>query len=343
MVMSTIIQDNYLLTLPVALPFPGAVRVHPGQAVEVGDVIAEAIMPKKYQVFDVLNQFRIREAQLEGCIKRLAGEEVQRGDVIAKKPGLFSRFFRAPEDGKVVAVRDGRVTLAMGEKTIQAISPIAGTIGELLPGMGAVVVASGLRYRGNWGNGKVAIGYLHHLDEISESRLETTENTIVFFDGTITLKELLAIQKAGADGAVVTALDPSGVSSYQDLDLPLVSLLGFGWAQLDPFSRSIIENLESKQVYLVARGTADDQKPELFQPASDAQAAALFEEAEEPLIGQTVRLLGQLYFGSVGKVVQAPEKRQQLPSGMQSQVVAVEREDGSVIRVPVENIEKLTN
>ena len=343
MVMNAIIQENHLLTLPVELPFPGAVRVYRGQAVEVGDVIAEAILPEKIQIFDVLNHFRIREAQLEGCIKRLAGEEVQRGDVIAKKPGLFSRYFRAPEDGKVVAVRDGRVTLAMGEKTIQAISPVAGTIGELIPGMGAVVVASGLKYSGSWGNGKVTVGYLQHLSELNEQQLAAAGNSIMFFDGTITLKELLAIQKAGAVGAVVTALDPNDLGSYENLDLPLLSLLGFGWAQLDPFSRSVIDSLDNKQVYLVARRAADDQKPELFLPANDSQTAGLFEETEEVLVGQTVRLLGQLYFGRVGKVVQASNKRQRLPSGMQSQVVAVECEDGSVIRVPIENIEKMTN
>ena len=116
MVKSAIINNDHLLSFAVELPVPGKETVHLGQRVEVGDVIAESILPARFQVFDVLNQFRLKESELEACMKRLAGEDVQRGDVIAKKAGLISRFFRAPDDGKVVAVRDGRVTLAMGEK-----------------------------------------------------------------------------------------------------------------------------------------------------------------------------------------------------------------------------------
>ncbi len=146
MVKSAIINSDYLLSFPVELPVPGKETVHLGQRVEAGDVIAESILPARFQVFDVLNQFRLKESELEACIKRLAGEDVQRGDVIAKKAGLISRFFRAPDDGKVVAVRDGRVTLAMGEKTIQARTPIAGTVGES-PGAGSVIVARGFSMR----------------------------------------------------------------------------------------------------------------------------------------------------------------------------------------------------
>ena len=144
-----IIQTDHLLTFRVELPVPGKVNVHLGQSVEPGDRIAETVLPAKIQVFDVINHFRIKASDLERCLKRLAGEDVQRGDVIAKKSGLISRFFRAPDDGKVVAVRDGRVTLAMGEKTIDAITPTAGVIGEIIPGLGAAVVARGLSLQGS--------------------------------------------------------------------------------------------------------------------------------------------------------------------------------------------------
>ena len=145
-----IVEHGHLLNLAVRLPVPGNVLVHVGQAVNYDDLIAEAVLPAKFQVFDVVNQFRIKERDLEGCIKRLAGESVQKGDVIARKPGLISRIFRAPEAGKVVAVRDGRVTLAMGEKTIQSYSPISGTVADLIPGFGAQVVARGTSLQAAW-------------------------------------------------------------------------------------------------------------------------------------------------------------------------------------------------
>jgi hypothetical protein len=38
---------------------PGTVLVRTGQEVKVGDVLAEAVIPQEFQVFDVINHLRI--------------------------------------------------------------------------------------------------------------------------------------------------------------------------------------------------------------------------------------------------------------------------------------------
>ena len=53
---------------------------------------------------------------------------------------MITRIFRASQDGKIVSLREGRVTLAMGEQKLQVRAPIAGTVVELIPGFGAVIV-----------------------------------------------------------------------------------------------------------------------------------------------------------------------------------------------------------
>jgi hypothetical protein len=345
MVKNAIIQTDHLLSFPVELPVPGKVNVHLGQLVEQGDIIAEAVLPAKFQVFDVINQFRIKESGLDSCLKRLAGEDVQRGDVIAKKSGLISRFFRAPEDGKVVAIRDGRVTLAMGEKVIQAQTPIGGTVGELIPGLGAVIVVRGFSLRGSWGNGKTAIGQLVMLDEVKESDLAKVKDAIVYLNSVARFAELKTLCDNGAAGILVAALDPASKIEIEQLNMPVMSLLGFGEAALDQLSRSAIEELQNSQVTLLAR-RADpyrDVKPELFQPSESVKTAELFAEPEPTLIGQTARLLGQPYFGSVGKIVELPEKTERTASGMKSKVAVIKREDETIIRVPLENLEILTS
>lgn len=345
MVKSAIIQTDHLLSFPVELPVPGMVNVHLGQSVEPGEVIAEAVLPAKFQVFDVLNQFRLKETDLEACIKRLAGEDVQRGDVIAKKAGLISRFFRAPDDGKVVAVRDGRVILAMGEKTIQARSPIGGTVGEIIPGLGAVIVSRGFSLRGAWGNGKTAIGKLLMLKVDKESNPAEAKDAIVFLDGMAALADIKALQNDGAAGILVSSLDPSLKSALEQFELPVMSLLGFGEAALDQLSRTALEELQNSQVTLVARKSDPyrDVKPELFQPRETAKTAELFAEPKPALIGRTARLLGQPYFGSVGKIIELPQEAERMASGIQSQIAIIEWEDETVIRVPLENLEILSS
>ena len=109
-----IIRSGQPVFRQVRLPQPGTVLVRTGQNVEVGDVVAEAVIPEKFQVFDVVNHLRIQPGRLEQSLKRLNGEEVRKGDVIAQKTGMITRIFRASQDGRIVSLREGRVTLAMG-------------------------------------------------------------------------------------------------------------------------------------------------------------------------------------------------------------------------------------
>lgn len=340
MTSSAIVQTDAMLTFPVKLPVPGTVKVHLGQNVEPGTVIAEAVLPARFQVFDVFNQFRLKESNLESCIKRLAGEDVKRGDVIAKKPGLISRIFRAPEDGKVVSVRDGRVTLAMGEKTIQTLTPVGGVVSELIPGLGAVIVDRGFSLRGNWGNDKTAVGNLVIPAEGVE-----VKDAIVFLDQNAGLEDIKAVKEKGAVGIIVTSLDPFSKTGLEQFELPVMSLLGFGEARLDTVSQSAIEELQGSQVTLVARKAEPYRglRPELFQHRETEKTAELFTEAKQTLLGKTVRLLGQPYFGNAGEVVELPDKPERLPNGLRSKVAVVKRKDGTVIRVPVQNLEILTD
>jgi hypothetical protein len=156
--------------------------------------------------------------------------------------------------------------------------------------------------------------------------------------------DLIALQNAGAAGILATALDPLSLAGHKEIKLALMSLVGFGDTLLDSLSRAVIEELQGSQVYLVAR-TADpyaNLRPELFQPGENGQTVELFPEPEPSLIGRTVRLLGQPYFGTIGKIVGIPPEIDRLASGMESHVTMVEREDETVIRVPLENLEILT-
>jgi len=51
-----------------------------------------------------------------------------------------------------------------------------------------------------------------------------------------------------------------------------------------------------------------------------------------------VKLLGEPYLGSTGRVVELPEKAERFASGLTAKVAVVERQDGSLIRVPVTNL-----
>lgn len=57
-VSKVIIQSGQPVYKQVRLPQPGTVLVRTGQEVEVGDVLAEAVIPREFQVFDIVNHLR---------------------------------------------------------------------------------------------------------------------------------------------------------------------------------------------------------------------------------------------------------------------------------------------
>lgn len=339
-----LIQENFSLIHAVKLPVPGKVLVHLGQKIDRGSVIAEAVLPDRFQVFDVLNHFRIDARDMESCIKRLAGEDVEKGDVIARKPGLLSRIFRAPEAGKVVSVRDGRVTVAMGEKHLEAISPITGVVAEIIPGLGAQIFARGRKIKAAWGNGKIASGHVKIVDQVKNfDQKDLAEKIIILSDDQLQ-DVMTTLEQARVAGVVAWALDPLQVERFQNWSVPLLGLAGFGDSKFSDMILADLAQVDGRFAYLLAHEpfNRDKQNPALFFPEEQDQAMELFEPEQESLLGSQVRFLGSPYFGSLGEIIETPEEEERLGSGILSKIVVVRRADESVIRVPLENLEILS-
>jgi len=336
-----IIRSGQPIYQPVRLPLPGSVLVRVGQEVKVGDVLAEVTLPEKFQVFDVVNHLGIQPNRLDEHLKRLNGEAVSKGDVIAQKPGIITRIFRASQDGKIVSLREGRVTLAMGERRLQVLAPITGTIVELIPGYGAVIGLSGSLIQGVWSNGLNASGSFTRLefdfnDPQQRGNLPDLQGKIVFAGALINPERFQAVVLKKPAGIVLPSLMPELVSQALESGVAVMSLCGFGDQEVDLVSLSLLEKMRDQDVFLLSDGRA--QAAELIQPGDAGRVSALFDEEASLQVGSLVRFLGQPYLGSTGIVVEMVEKPERLASGIIARVVVVERPEGTVIRVPITNV-----
>jgi len=340
-VSKVIIQSGQPVYKQVCLPQPGTVLVRTGQEVEVGDVLAEAVIPREFQVFDIVNHLRIPPNRLEQYLKRLNGEAVKKGDVIAQKPGLITRIFRASQDGKIVSMREGRVTLAMGERKLQVRAPIAGTVVELIPGFGAVIGLTGNLVQGLWSNGLNASGSFTRLefdfnDPQQREHLPELVDKVVY-SGAIITPERFRLIIAGKPAAIVLpSLVPGLIKEALKSPVAVMSLNGFGDQVIDPVSLELLGKMQDHEVFLLSDGK--DQPAELVMPGEGGQNSALFDEEVTLGLGSMVRLLGEPYLGSTGRVVELPDQAERFASGLTAKVAVVERHDGELIRVPVTNL-----
>jgi hypothetical protein len=315
--------------------------VRTGQEVNVGDVIAEAVIPQEFQVFDIVNHLRIPPSRLEQHLKRLNGEVVRKGDVIAQKPGLITRIFRASQDGKIVSLREGRVTLAMGERKLQVRTPIAGTVVELIPGFGAVIGLTGNLIQGMWSNGLDASGSFIRLefdftDPQQRGRLPELKDRIVYSGAIITPERFRLLMVKKPAGIVLPSLVPELIRVALDSSIAVMSLNGFGDQEVDPASSILLDAMQDQDVFLLSDG--EGQPAELIMPGEGGQNSALFDEEVTLKVGSLVRLLGEPYLGSTGRVTELPERVERFASGLTVKTAVVERTDGTLIRVPRTNL-----
>ena len=336
-----VIRSGQPIYKQVRLPRPGTVLVRTGQEVKVGDVLAEAVMPEEFQVFDIVNQLRIQPGCLDQHLKRLNGETVSRGDVIAQKPGLITRIFRASQDGKIVSLREGRVTLAMGERKLQVTAPVAGTVVELISAFGAVIGLTGTLIQAVWSNGLNANGSFTRLkfdfnDPQQRGSLPELKDKIVFSGAIITLERFRLLLAKKPAAIILPSLMPVLVNEAQNCTIAVVSLNGFGDQEVDPVSLELLEKMQDQETFLLSDGLG--QPAELVLPGGAGQSSALFDEEIKLEVGSLVRLLGEPYSGSTGRVVELPERADRFTSGLTAKYAVVERQDGALISVPVPNI-----
>lgn len=330
----------------VQLQKPGTVLVLTGDGVKRGDVIAESKLPERFLVYDVVNQLKLEPQQVEKHIHRQVGESFNAGDVIAQKPGMFSRLFRARQNGKVVSIRDGKIVLALGGTSETALAPFPGVITELIHGRGAVIATGGAVVEGVLASTGETAGELvfPSLELDRRKRLadaDTVKGKICFCE-TLNHPQLLTVlAEAGAIGLVLGSISPDVYTSLRNSDLPWLLLGGFGMVELDSLTLSVVETMKDETVYLV--------RAQVGQPAmllcikdNETEAQDLFKQQKTDLeVGSKVKLWGQPYEGRIGEVVELPEELEESACGGSITPVVVRLTEELIVRVPVENLMKI--
>ena len=345
-----ILKSDVTILRTFQLPFLGKVLVHTGQHVSAGEVLATLDLPERFQVFDILNNFKVEPERLEGLVKRLVGEPFKAGDIIAQKPGLFSRIFRASQDGKAVSLRDGKITLALGNKQIEVKADLPGCVMELVFEQRVTIGTQGSLLQGVWGNGKSAAGLLT-LPNLVGSGSELTDKlaeitgSICFVGNLSDTGQFQQVLAAQPHGLIFAAIPPAMLSLVENLPIPVLCLVGFGDENADPLSLALLEEMKGSLVYLRAGrpNLLSGEKPELILPKEDVSVGAKGEEIPALQVGSLVRLLGKPYHGSLGTVVDLPELSEQFASGLSTPPLVVKREDGEVIHVPRTNVLLILN
>ncbi len=337
------IAKNQTITRKVCLPVLGSVNVRAGETVSRDTVIAEVNLPARFEMIDIPAHFNVAPEDCIGMIKRLVGDVISRGDVLAQKEGFITQLFRSPADGKVVSLREGRITLALGVEKKQLFSPVNGMVTEIIPDRGAVIAVSGSVVEGSWANGLSVYGALVFWDDLEKNVLgipsTSLEDKIVVSKSALAGGQLKRLLRLKPLGIVLPTLTVDQRKMFEDTNIAVLSLMGFGDVSMDSVSLAMLETMQGKALYLLGETFDETEKPLLVMPEENVPELGLLQDDLTMEIGAKVRLRGKPYTGMVGLVTALPDEPATFASGLQSKVVSVELLSGEVINAAMANVE----
>lgn len=328
-----------------SLPAAGRVLVRAGQKVNASDVVAQATIPSGHTVMDIRRGLGIPQvAAAERCIVRQVGDKIEKGDVIAKSGGLFSRIIRTPMDGEIISISGGLLLLLTSTSSIEVRAGFAGTVSDIISDRGAILETSGALIQGVWGNGLVDSGMLMLVsnsqdEEITRPQIEVSMRGAVIMGGYCASADVL---RAGAElqlrGMILSSMSSELVPVAASLNYPILVIEGFGRTPLNEAAYKLLATSEKRDVSISAvLNPAAGERPELIIPLPAIGQSAPETDYFAP--NQMVRIQGAPYAGKMGTFVQVRPGLFTLPNGLKVPAADIQLDSDTRATVPLANLE----
>lgn len=332
------------------LLLPGPVRlvVRKGQLVNAGDPIAIDPLSGGHLVLDIERGLGMAAEEADQNIQFQVGETATVGDILAGPVGMTHRVVRAPRDGKVVWVGEGKIVLELEKEPAALRATFPGEVEELFPDRGAMLVAYGGLAQGVWGNGRSAIGELHLVAKEPDQPL-TADLLHQVLPGSILVcgpcSNAIALHSAlnhNLSGLVLSSIDPLLIDLSAKAPIPIMLVEGFGRRSMNQVAYELFSACDVRQAALNAESWNwfSGARPELVIPAEIEDELYAPPETELFRPGCRVRVLGSFYGSRIGQLVELPGHAL-LPNGLRSEAAVVHLDIGETVTLPLTNLEVL--
>lgn len=337
------------------LPARGEVLVRPGEQVEPTDVVARCLLPGDIQVIDVSHALRMPRERVMSFIRKATGEPVRAGEVLAAHQGALARLkpsCRAPVDGQVLAVRDGRIVMEAAATPFELQACLPGTVTNVMPGLGVVIATTGALIQGFWGNGREARGVLRLVVDNPQRPLRarsidvSCQGTLIVGGQIVDEEALKQAVDVKVRGIIAGSVHAELCPLLRSLPFPVLITEGFGTLPMSQAAFSLLQTHVGREALLNAAFQTQGgiRRPEVLIPLPDTGASTREESEPLPLqVGAQVRILRAPYRGMMGTVMNLPSAPQIVESGLRLPVAVVDFGEGTPVIVPRVNLELISS
>jgi hypothetical protein len=353
--MTSLAASSYVIPLTTVrrerlLPLPGRVLSRAGAKVSAKDIVAQSNLAPEHHLLDVSQGLHVPASKAEKYIERIAGEEVAEGDVIATGPrGLVRRVIRAPVDGRIVYVRNGKVLLQRQSAAYDLFAGYTGVVQELIPDLGVVIEATGALVQAIWGNGQVDSGVMQLAvkgpeEALVAGRLDVSLRGAVLLAGYCEQPQVLqAAAEIPIRGLILGSMAVALAPLAQRMPYPILLTEGFGKLAMNPAAHQLLSTNVNRDVCVNAEALDRDAgiRPEVFIPLPSQGKAVPPPESVLYTPGQKVRIVQSGVGARSGVFVANLPGLTAFPNGVRAPGGEVRLEDGKRVVIPLANIEVL--
>ena len=349
------------------LPLTGEVVVKAGDRVAASQVVARTQLPGNVHPINCCGQLGILPADIDSALLVKPGQSVKKDQVIAEAKsffGLFKSRCCSTVDGTLenASPITGQVILREPPIPVEVTAYIDGVVTEVFPDEGVRVETTGAIIQGIFGIGGERYGRIKVVvsspSQILDESLITGElkGCILVGGALVTMGAFQKAITAGVVAVVAGGLrnvdlrqllgyeQGVAITGHEDIATTLILTEGFGEISMARRTFDLLSENEGKQASVsgATQIRAGVIRPEVIIPTDGAAPIAQRKSKVKGLeIGDTVRIIREPHFGSLGRVVSLPSELRELETGAKVRILELELDSSERVILPRANIEAI--
>lgn len=332
------------------LPLPGVVTARVNERVQAQDVVAEAELGPQHMFIDLSRALGVPASEVPRYLRHQPGDRLDAGQILAGPVGVLRRAERAPAEGFLVTIVDGRVLFQTRGKVHELRAGFPGTVIASDGVQSVVIETTGALIQGVWGNGKQDFGILRMVGQGPGSRLQTRQLDIQL-RGAVLLAgicenpaPLHQATELSVRGLILGSMSASLIPVARRLPYPVIVIEGFGAVPMHGPAFELLSSNAGREVALEGQPQSPYRtvRPEVIIPLPASREVDVPDELVPLEAGVRVRVTRAPYMGTVGVVREILPRAEAYPSGILAHSVVVDVPGGGPKMVPVANLEILS-
>lgn len=352
----------------------GTINALLGQEVTPSDIIGTAAQSGGFRIVNLAQALQVVPQEVPKYMKRTLGQRIYKDELLAYKDGGFLKgkaVVTSPTDGILDFLNStGELRITFLPKKTELPAGVYGIIERVDLQKGFVIIKTQASIvHGVFGTGKVRDGMLHIISErdglVDRSFISPKLDRQVLVGGSIVLKDAITSAiSAGISGMISGGINANDYKSMaggrlifpkrmeNDIGISVIACEGFGSIPIGDDIYEILKRFDGKYVSI------DGNSAVINLPSFESSSLKKVRSTKLPPIqddtlvtsdqqqnqivdlnlGLKVRIIGNSFAGSIGKIVAIDQSKTVLPSGLKVFMATIETRRRKV-QVPVANIE----